>query len=128
MCCQKVMKTPTAKNFAIVMTVSKQFLVDYLLKSPSNGKDHHMAGSSLEVIMDKFRTLVSPNYCNFMSSLKHFVRSRMGAMDSIMVFKDHSSFKYVHGSKLLGQSKDKMFVFRMLVDPPKSGVDLVKRM
>lgn len=42
------MKTSTAKNSAIVMAMSKQFLIDYLLKSPSNGKDDHMAYLSLE--------------------------------------------------------------------------------
>ena len=117
----EVMKTPIAKNSAIVMPSSKKFLADYLLKSPSNGEGHHLAGSSLEVVMDKFSTLASPNYRNFVSGSKRFVHSGMGTMDSIMALKDHSGFKYVHDSRFPEQSKDKIFVFKM-------SVDLVKHM
>ena len=78
--------------------------------------------------MDKFNTIASPNYHNFVSGSKRFVRSRMGTMDSIMVLNDHSGFKYVYDSRLPGQSKDKVFVFKMSVDLPGSGVNLVKRM
>ena len=49
-------------------------------------------------------------------------------MDSIMALKDHSGFKYVHDSRFPGQFKDKVFVFKMSVDIPGGGVDLVKRM
>lgn len=48
-----------------------------------------------------------------MSVSKHFVCNGMGMMDSIMMLRGHWSFKYVHGSMLLGQFKDKMFVFTM---------------
>jgi hypothetical protein len=49
-------------------------------------------------------------------------------MDSIMTLKDHSAFKFVHGSRFPGQSKDKVFVFKMYVDIPGNGVKLVKMM
>ena len=124
----EVLKTPTATNSAIVMAASKQFLADYLLRSPTIGENHHLVGSSLEVVMDKFSTLASPNCRNFVSGSKRFVRSGMGTMDSIMALKDHSAFKFVHGSRFPGQSKDKVFVFKMSVDLPGSGVELVKRM
>ena len=74
--------------------------------------------------MDIFSTIASPICRNFVSGSKSFVRSEMGTMDIIMVFKDHSDFKYIHGSRFLRQSKNKVFVF----NHPKSGVDLVKRM
>jgi hypothetical protein len=124
----EVLKTPTTKNSAIVMAASKQFLADYLLKSPANVEGHHLVGSSLEVIMDKFSTLASPNYRNFVSGSKRFLRSEMRTMDSIMTLKDHSAFKFVYGSRFPGQSKDKMFVFKMFVDLLGSGVELVKMM
>jgi hypothetical protein len=110
------------------MAASKQFLADYLLKSPANVEGHHLVGSSLEVVMDKFSTLASPNCRNFVSGSKHFLRSGMGTMDSIMALKDHYAFKFVHGSRFPGQSEDKVFVFKMSVDLPGSGVELVKRM
>ena len=44
------------------------------------------------------------------------------------MLKDYSSFKYGHGSRFPGQSKDKIFVFILSVDLPGSGVDLVKPM
>ena len=112
----KVMKTSNAKKNLIVMAANKKFLADYFLKSPSNGEGHHLAGSSLEVVMDKFSTLASPNCRNFVSGSKGFVRSGMDIMESIMVLKDYSGFKYVHGSRFPGQSKDKVFVFKMSVD------------
>ena len=49
-------------------------------------------------------------------------------MDSIMALKDYSGFKFIHDNKFPGQSKGKVFVFKMSVDRPGSGVDLVKRM
>ena len=110
------------------MTASKKFIADYLPKSPSNGKGHHLACLSLEVVIDKFGTLASPNYRNFVSGSKRFVCSGMDTMDSIMALKDHSSFKYVHSSRFSKQSKNKIFIFKMSVDLLGSGVDLVKRM
>ena len=41
------------------MAASKQFLANYLLKSPASGENHHLVGSSLEVVMDK-STLLCP--------------------------------------------------------------------
>lgn len=48
-------------------------------------------------------------------------------MNYIMVLKDHSGFKYVDESMFLGQSKDKMSVFKMSVDLLRSDVKFVKR-
>ena len=124
----KVLKTPTAKNSAIIMAASKQFLADYLLKSSTSSKNHHLVGSSLEVVMDKFSTLASPNYRNFESGSKCFLRSGMETLDSIMALKDHSAFKFVHGSRIPRHLKDIVFVFKMSVDLPGIGVELVKRM
>ena len=52
------------------MTTSKQFLVDYLLKSPASGKSYHLVGSSLEVVMDKFNILAAPNCWLCLSSTR----------------------------------------------------------
>ena len=41
-CVVKIMKTPTAKNYAIVKLVNKQLLLKYLLKFPSNDNGHHL--------------------------------------------------------------------------------------
>ena len=49
-------------------------------------------------------------------------------MDSIMALKDHSTFKFVHATKFLGQSKDEVFVFKVLIDLPDNGVKLIKYM
>ena len=48
-------------------------------------------------------------------------------MDSIMALKDHSAFKFIHGSRFPRQSKDKVFISKMSVDLPGSRVELVKR-
>ena len=65
-------------NFANVMVASKQFLVDYILKSPLPGEKNHLHGASIENVMDKFSTLASPTYKNFVAGAKHFIRSEMG--------------------------------------------------
>ena len=108
-------------------TNKKEFLLDYLLKSSSNGDEHHLGGSSLEIVMDKFSPLASPNCRNFVSDSNRFVRSRMGTTDCIMAFKYHSGFKYVYDSRFPGQSEDKVSVFKMSIDMSGSGVDFVKR-
>ena len=74
------------------MLASKQFLIDYILKSPMLGANNHLHGISLEVAMDKFSTLASPNYMNFVTDSKCFVESGMGSMESIMALKDHFEF------------------------------------
>ena len=109
------------------MAASKKFLLDYLLKSPSNGDEHHLGGSSLEVVIDTFNYLASPNCRNFVLGSNRFVRSGMGTTDSIMALRDHLCFKYVNDSRYTGQYEDKVFVFKIYVDLPRSGVDLVKR-
>jgi len=45
-----------------------------------------------------------------------------------MMLKDHSSFKYVYGSRFMGQSKDKICVFKMSIDLPRSRMDLIECM
>lgn len=59
------MNTPILTNATIVMATSKQFLVDYHLKSSLQGEGHHLEGASLKVVMDKFTTLASPTCQNF---------------------------------------------------------------
>ena len=78
--------------------------------------------------MDKFSILASPNCRMFVVGSKRFIRSGMGSMDSIMAFTDHVGFKYVHDNRFLGQSKDKVFVFKTFVDLAGSGVGLVRHM
>lgn len=90
------------------MATSKQKLADYLLETRSQSEDHHIQGTSLEVIMHKFTTLSLFNCCNFVCGAKHFVRSEMGNMDGFMAFKDHPTFKFIDGSQF--PRKSKMFV------------------
>ena len=56
----EVAKTLTAKNSIIVMAAIKQFMVDYILKSPLLGEKNHLHGASLKVVMDKFSIMASP--------------------------------------------------------------------
>ena len=53
------------KTLVKMMVASKQFWVDYLLKSPTINEGYHLVGSSFGVVMDKFNILVSLNCCNF---------------------------------------------------------------
>ena len=76
--------------------------------------------------MDKFNIFDSLNCCNFVLDSKHFVRSGMDTMDSIMAFEGHSSFKCVHSSRFLRQSKDKVFYKKISINLSKGAVDFVK--
>jgi hypothetical protein len=51
-----------------------------------------------------------------------------GIFDSIMNMKRHSSIEYIHSNVFPRQEKEKVYAFKMLVDKPESGVDLVKHM
>jgi hypothetical protein len=124
----EVLKISTTKNSAIVMAASKQFLANYLLIYSVNVKGHHLVGLSSEVIRDNFSTFASANCRNFGFGSKRFLCSGIIIMDSIMALKDHFAFKFVHSSWFLGQSKDKVFIFKMFVDLLGSDVELVKRM
>jgi hypothetical protein len=53
---------------------------------------------------------------------------KRGAYDSIMAMQRYTTIEYIHGNVFPGQDKDKVYVFKMLVDGFGSGVDLVKRM
>lgn len=48
--------------------------------------------------------------------VKKFHLSGIGSLDSIMVLKKYSRFRYVHNSWFLGQFKDTIFMFKMSVD------------
>ena len=60
----EILKTPTTKNSIIAMAASEKFLADYLLKCPASDESHHLVGSSLEMVIDKFNTLAFPNCRN----------------------------------------------------------------
>ena len=106
------------------MATSKNILEFPIYSNSIVGKGHHMVGSLL--IMDKFTTLTFPNCQNCVVGSKWFVHMEMGMMDSIMALKDHSTFKFVHGSRFQGQLINKVFVFKMCVDLHGSGVNFCK--
>jgi hypothetical protein len=85
----EVYKTPTAKNFAVVIAASKHFFFDYLLKTQLLERS----------IMDKFSTLSSPNYRNFVEEARRFVCNGTYIINSIMALKDDSKFKYIHNNR-----------------------------
>ena len=45
--------------------------------------------------------------------------SGIDTMKSIMALEHHLGFKYIHRNRFPGQSKDKVFVFKVLVDLEK---------
>jgi hypothetical protein len=57
---QEVSKTPTAKNSAIAMAASKEFLDKYLIHT-GPGPKKMLRGQELEDVLDKFEHLNSPN-------------------------------------------------------------------
>lgn len=93
-CCKRSENT-NAKNFGIVVATTKHFLADWLLKTLSNGDNHHLHEAFLEIDMERFTTLASPNNINFVLGLKRFVCSGMGTTVISPLSKDHLRFKFV---------------------------------
>jgi hypothetical protein len=120
-----VSKTPTAKNSTIAMAASKEFLDKYLIHS-SPGPKKMLRNKALEDVLDKFEHLSSPNLQNTISLFRS--KGKGGAYDSIMAMKRYTTIEYIHENVFPGQGKDKVYIFKMLVDGPRSGVDLVKHM
>lgn len=89
---KEVMKTLTAKNFAVVMIRTNNYnWQTTLLNLHQTVKALH-GKYVFEVVMDKSMVIASPICHKFVSGSKSFVRSLMGTMDSSMALKDHSSF------------------------------------
>lgn len=84
----EVSKTPTTKNSSIVIIANKYSLEYHILKSPHLREKNHLHGPYLELVMDKFSTLVSLNYRNFIVGLKRYICSGMGSLDNIMALKN----------------------------------------
>jgi hypothetical protein len=122
---QEVSKTATTKTSAIAIVASKKFLDKYLIHN-GPGSKKMLRGQELEDILDKFEHLSSPNLWNTISLSRS--SSKRGAYDSIMAMQRYTRIEYIHANVFLGQGKDKVYVFKILVDGPGSGVDLVKRM
>jgi hypothetical protein len=107
------------------MAASKEFLNKYLIHN-SPGPKKMLWDKALEDVLDKFEHINSPNLRNMISLSRS--GGKGGAYDSIMAMKRYTTIEYIHGNVFPGQGKDKVYVFKMLVDKPGSGVDLVKRM
>jgi hypothetical protein len=122
---QEVSKTPTAKNSTIAMATSKEFLDEYHIYNGPRPKKMFW-GQELGDVLDKFEHLSSSNLQNTISLSKS--GDKRGEYDSIMAMKSFTRIEYIHGNVFLRQGKDKVCIFKMLVDGPRSGVDLVKRM
>jgi len=65
--------------------------------------------------------------CDILISSFHSNNQR-GIIDNIMSMKKESKFEFIHNSIAPGQSKEKVYIFKMLTKRSKSEVDLVRRM
>jgi hypothetical protein len=107
------------------MAASKEFMDKYLIHN-SPGPKKMLRGQELEDVLDKFEHLSSPNLHNTISLSRS--DGKRGEYDSIMAMQRFIRIEYIHGNDFPGQGKNKVYIFKMLVDGPGSGVDLVKRM
>ena len=123
---EEVSKTPTAKNSAIALAASKEFLSTFLLQTDHNTPTP-LRGPDLNVVMDKFKLLSSPNVRSIISSFRLHSGNK-GYIDKILELKKTSRYDYVQESVFPGQGSNKVFLFKMSIEGPGSGFDLVKRM
>ena len=107
------------------MAINMEFLDKYFIHSGPRSKKM-LWGKALEDIMDKFAHLYSPNLQTTISLFRS--GGKRGAYDSIMAMKKYTTIEYIHGNVFPGQGKDKVYIFKMLVDGLESGVDSIKHM
>jgi hypothetical protein len=100
--------------------------LDKYLIHTGPGPKKMLRGQELEDVLDKFEHLSSPNLRNTISLYRS--GGKRGAYDSIMAMKTYTTIEYVHGNVFPSQGKEKVYIFKMLEDGPRSGVHLVKRM
>ena len=122
---EQVAKTPTATNSTIALFASKEFLTNHLFHH-GEGEKEILKGEEMEEVMDRFQMLSSPSIQNVISSFRS--NNHGGVIDNIMTMKRESKFKFIHDNVFPGQGKEKVYVFKMLMEGPESGVDLIRRM
>jgi hypothetical protein len=103
----------------------KKFLDGYLIYN-GHGPKEMLRGKVPEDVLNKLEILNSPYVRNIITSFGS--ASKGGVFDSIMSMKRYTTIEYIHGNVFLRQGKEKVYVFKMLVDRPGSGLDLVKHM
>ena len=101
---REVSRTPFAKNFAITMAASKEFLDKYLIHTSPRSKKM-LWGQELEDVLDKFGYLSSPNLRNTISLCRS--GDKRGAYDSIMAMKTYTIMEYIYGNVFPGQGKER---------------------
>lgn len=111
---------------AIAMGASKSFLESCILCA-SDSVGGKLEGPALDIVMDHFSTLTSPNIRNQVNALRMGSGSR-GYMDNIMDLKKKSMYDYIQDNVFPGQGARKVFMFKMSTKGEGSGVSLVKRM
>jgi hypothetical protein len=94
-----VSKTSIAKNSAIALAASKEFLDGYLIHNALGPKEM-LLGRALENVKDKFEILSSLNLQNMISLSRSF--GKRGAFDNIMAMKRYTTIEYIHGNLFLG--------------------------
>jgi hypothetical protein len=107
------------------MVANKELLDKYVIHN-GPGPKKMLQGQELEDVLDKFEHLNSPNLRNTISLYRS--GGKRGAYDSIMAMQRYTAIEYIHANIFLSQGKDKVYVFKMLIDGLGSGVELVKRM
>jgi hypothetical protein len=81
----------------------------------------------LDKVMDKFCMLSSSNVRNIIASFRAGAKGKE-EIDRILEMERVAKMEYIHDSIFPGQGQDKVYLFKMLVDGPRSGVDRVHRM
>lgn len=90
---------PKATNSAIIMAASKNFLSDYLIRPRSQSSN--LEGASMDAVLDEFKTLLSLNIRNLVSTCKRFYSGWKGITNNIMELKS-SKFVFIHENKFSG--------------------------
>ena len=122
---EQVARTPTATNSAITLSTSKDFLGHYLFHD-GQGEKKMLKPEEMEEVMDRFQYLSSPSIRNVISSFRS--NNHRGIIDNIMTMKRDSKFEFTYVSVFPGQGKEKVYICKMLIEGPGSGVDLVRQM
>jgi hypothetical protein len=108
---QEVNKTPIAKNSAITLASSKEFLASEIFGLDGQPSTTPLRGDALVAVMEKFRILSSPNIQNVISTFCPSVNA--GPIDNIFALKMKSPYAYIQDSVFPGQGEKKVYLFKM---------------
>ena len=123
----QVAKTSTTKSSAISLAVGRKLLMKGLVDKADEGTK--LSEMEFSQVLEKWSMLNTPSVKNMIRDARVHCGDG-GYIDNILKLKKTSTYDYIHDNRFPGQGsmKDIVYLFKMSIVGPQSGIDLVRRM